>query len=86
VEAIERTADAQEREALLRKLDIIDEGIRNSATKEVAGFLIQPLLEELSGQGGRVQSLSDSLGQSRRMYLELEDAAEYHIRLFSGNL
>jgi len=73
------THTEQRRQAYLARLERIDLLIRRSAGKDIVGFLIQPLLEEIMEGVGSVDTLKESLLQSEKIYRELITAAEYHM-------
>ncbi len=81
--ALEREdSPAEHRAALVEKLDQLDGRICSSASKDVAGFLLQPFVHEL---------LDDPRGQdaattSRRLYEELADSAGFHHRELAAGL
>jgi hypothetical protein len=73
-------ADSEAREVLIAELDRIDRELISSRGKEVVGFLLQGFLDALPDSAEA--SLGEWLAVSERLYRELANAAEYHIRLF----
>jgi len=67
----------------LRALDDIDRDILNISGRNVAGFLINPLLEEIQQSQPEQDTLENNLNTSLRLYTEIAKAADFHIQLFS---
>ncbi len=82
--ALETTSDLLEKrgEAHVADLDVYDAKIRSSAGKGVAEFIIQPLLEDVLSRTEEARTIEDSLRQSQRIYREVLEAADFHIKLF----
>lgn len=81
--ALEREhQSAERRTALVEQLDRLDRRILSSASKDVAGFLLQPFVHELLDEPRR----QDAAATSRRLYAELADSAGFHHRELSAGL
>jgi hypothetical protein len=78
--APEQTACEGEREGLVAELETIDRQLIASGGKEVAGFLLQGFIDAMPDSGE--VSTGEWLRISYRLYRELAEAAEYHLRLF----
>ncbi len=66
----------------LRALDSIDHAIASSGGKDIAGFLMQRIIDEVSfdGAGGAGGSRpSDVLDRSERLYRSIRESAMFHI-------
>ncbi len=68
-----------------RRLDEIDHRLLHSSSRYVAGFLINPILEEVQDELYNQQSLHKSLQSSRTIYRHLYDSAAFHIELLKLN-
>ncbi len=64
----------------LKELDSIDRMLVGSSTKDIAGFLMQDLIDEITGagDGGGDEEIVD---RSRRIYEEIATSARYHTSL-----
>ena len=69
----------------LRHLDDIDKKLLHSSSRYVAGFLINPILEQVQDELYSQQSLRKSLESSRTIYRHLCDSAGFHIELLKLN-
>jgi len=63
--------------ARIRSLEAIDAKILTRASREMAGFLMQPLINDIVGSRGA----ADAVKSSRRLYRELEESAALHAAL-----
>ncbi len=69
----------------LQRLDRIDAAILELASRQVAGFLLHPLIQELT-QRGPDASPAGAVEASRRLYGELQGSARYHRSLLQRRL
>jgi hypothetical protein len=70
-----------ERPELYRRLEEVDAGILALSSRNVAGFLFQPLIQRILDSpqtGGPPERI---LGVSEELYCEIEESAAYHLRL-----
>ena len=63
------------------KLSDLDEEIRTLASSRVAGFLLQSLIEKITGGGGAGATLKEVMETSRLLYTEIAASAVYHLEL-----
>jgi hypothetical protein len=78
----QRNTSEEQRAALVEKLDELDGRILSSVSKDVAGFLLQPFVNELLDEPhGR-----DAAAASRRLYHELAGSAGFHHHELSRGL
>ncbi len=68
-----------------RELDDIDKNLLHSSSRYIAGFLINPILEQVQDELYSQQSLRKSLESSRTIYRHLSDSAGFHIELLKLN-
>ncbi len=73
--ALKRRVDP--RRELLR-LDEVDRGILDLSTRNIAGFLIQPLIHGIVGGKAVNENEAEVLSASERMYEGIIDSARYH--------
>lgn len=69
----------------LHRLDKIDQRLLHSSSRYVAGFLINPILEEVQDELYKQQNLRKSLESSLTIYRHLLDSALFHIELLKPN-
>lgn len=62
---------------ILYTLDSYDKEILNLNTKNISGFLIQPVLKEITEETGK----EDTLLKSRKLYSEIKKSSDFHLRL-----
>ena len=70
-------------DTIRRRLDQIDQGILQAASRGVVSFLLQPLINEILHDGGwnAKKPKEEVLAVSYRLYREIEDSAVYHLDL-----
>jgi hypothetical protein len=69
--------------ALLGRLDGVDAAIIERSTRDIAGFLIQPLIHSVVGAAGRRGSRAEVLSVSRRMYEGVRESAGFQAGILS---
>lgn len=69
---------------LLQKLDKIDHRILNMSERQVAAFLITPILQEIETRAGQTGSMVENLELSQHLYKELVTSVDFHLGLFSN--
>jgi len=86
VESIEDYSDDQYQHPEVQKafdeLNTIDSQLMQSTGRYVAGFLINPVLEQIQDEVYSKKSLNKSIEASRSIYQNLKDSAQFHIDLF----
>lgn len=77
--------DRERTARLLERLDLIDSGILARSSRQVTGFLLHSLIQEITQRapGG---GAAGALESSRRLYRELRESARYHCRLLERRL
>ncbi|MFW6209111.1 MAG: motility associated factor glycosyltransferase family protein [Spirochaetota bacterium] len=89
VAGMEDRSDSEQLPALLqpelRELDEIDKKLLYSSSRYIAGFLINPILEQVQDELYSQKSLRKSLEASRSIYRHLRDSAGFHIDLLKLN-
>ncbi len=70
--------DTPELSEYLKKLESIDRSISSIPAKELAGFILQPVLNDILETTG-----SDYLSNSKKLYFGINEAAAYH-RILAG--
>ncbi len=82
-ELVERLQGArpreEERSQLVGELEEIDRTLRESSSREIAGFLLQGAAEEILDRRGGEKG--NPLADSARLYAELSESAAYHLAL-----
>jgi hypothetical protein len=73
--ALKRREDAGRE---LARLDEVDRGILELSTRNIAGFLIQPLIHGIVGGKTAKAEEAEVLATSRRMYEGIVDSARFH--------
>ncbi|MGC9312174.1 MAG: hypothetical protein ACP5IA_05740 [Sediminispirochaetaceae bacterium] len=68
----------------LQQLDELDRAILQVSGRQVAAFLLTPLLDEIEGTHDSGTDLASVLSISLRLYREIFSSAEYHLNLFSN--
>ena len=68
----------------LQQLDELDRSILQVSGRQVAAFLLTPLLDEIERTHKPASDLSSVLKISLRLYREILSSSEYHLRLFSN--
>lgn len=68
----------------LRQLDELDRAILQVSGRQVAAFLLTPLLDEIERTHDHEADLSSVLSISLRLYREIVSSACYHLNLFSN--
>jgi len=70
----------------LKKLDYIDKILLNKSARNIVGFLIQPLINEVLNNSSPVKKPEEITNYSKRLYNELFSSALYHKRLIQKAL
>lgn len=65
--------------AKLKRLDEIDYQISNCSSKEIAGFIIQPLLEDIASSGHKHLSNIEIIENSIKLYHQLSESLNYNL-------
>ena len=68
------------------ELDEVDRRILQAASRQVAGFLFQPLIQKILGSAGKPDSFAGALELSEDLYGELADSASFQSELISRTL
>ena len=68
------------------ELDGVDRRILQAASRQVAGFLFQPLIQKILGSAGKPDSFAGALELSEDLYRELADSASFQSQLISRTL
>ncbi len=68
---------------VLEKLDRIDRELLSHKAKDVAGFLIQHIAQDILDGGASQADITEIADRSRRMYENLKESADYHIEILS---
>ncbi len=68
----------------LHQLDELDRSILSISGRQVAAFLLSPLLDEIERSQEPSADLSAVLSTSLRLYREILGSADYHMNLFSN--
>jgi len=70
------TEDPDESQSMLTRLNDIDSAILNRESREMAGFILAPILEE--HMNSKAVSRKDILENSRSLYTELRQSLFFH--------
>lgn len=68
----------------LEKLNRLDAKIMNHHSKEIAGFLLQPIVHNIVNTNMDGKPLTDIVSQSSLIYTKLKESAGYHYEVLSG--
>lgn len=71
--------DGVEFQGFLAFLDTLDRRILSSSSKDVAGFLARPILEEIINAGSKRPDREDILENPRKMYAEILESVRFHL-------
>jgi hypothetical protein len=80
-----RLPDQQARSRALARLDAVDRQILNISSRQVAGFLFQPLIQKIL-DGAAPAGGKEGLALSEQLYAELGDSARYQAGLIARAL
>ncbi len=78
-------ASARKKESrdVLSELAKVDRDILELSSRQIAGFLFQPLVRRILDHPEGPADYAEALANSRTLYRELEASASYHLRLLS---
>ena len=69
-------------DSLLKRLDALDRRILELSTRDIAGFLMQGLIQKITG-GGAMGGEEGAISTSRQMYEGIRESAGFHIAVLS---
>ncbi len=78
------SASKKECQDVLSELAKLDREILDLSSRQIAGFLFQPLVRRILDNPDGPADYAQALADSKTLYQELEDSASYHLRLLSG--
>ncbi len=67
--------------SVLARLDAVDRRILDVSSRNIAGFLIQPIIHSVQGGSDRAGDASEVLARSAKMYEGIADSARYQSAL-----
>ncbi len=70
----------------IEQLNRIDESLLSHEAKEIAGFLLQGLAQQILDRTSENTTMEAIRNESTSMYESLRDSAEYHIRLLEAHV
>lgn len=65
---------------LLKSLDKIDNQIMESDSKEITSFLLQPIIDEVTGKD-QAETFNEGIEESNKLYSRIKESADFHLEL-----
>jgi hypothetical protein len=85
-EAMERAGRGDDHSAAVRRLSAVDQDLAGRTSREIAAFLVGPLIREINAAGDRDRDRARWLDYSLRLYTELELSGHFHIGLLKKGI
>lgn len=70
-------------EQTLKRMHNLDSRILELSSRQIAGFLLQPLIEKIGRRNSKQPAAGDVIDITQSLYEELLNSAKYHIQLLS---
>jgi hypothetical protein len=70
---------------LLESLNEIDNQIMESDSKEITSFLLQPIIDEITGKDG-AETFDEGITDTKELYLKIKESTDFHLSLVLSHL
>jgi hypothetical protein len=69
----------------LKNLDNLDKQIMNSNSKKISSFLLQPIIDEITGNK-QINTFDEGIEESNELYFKIQSSADFHKTLVQSYL